>query len=369
MVYYMCSNKNHQVILSTLKENGVLIIDSFVHDHISFKKFVKSNITQLSVEILIFDISAFDDSDDDILSAIQMIRTMYENTKIIIIAHNRIAGNKLLADIFSLGILNIIATYDFLQIKTELNTCLNEGKTFKEALVFKDIKDEILSNTVIELKTASKVSIAIIGVQRRIGVTHNAIILATTIRKMGYMVAIVEMNNSSDFQKIRASYDTKMHDNYFVLDGVDYYPDATKDTLKYIKSEKSYNFIVLDYGDYREQDISEVVKSNVKIAICGSKVWEYQNITELISLYDDETLKNIFFGFIFTDKKNEKSIKKEMHIPTGKNKKESLNTFFIPYAPDTFNTYIFPNINIILKDYLPENKHTKIKKKKILGLF
>ena len=177
------------------------------------------------------------------------------------------------------------------------------------------------------------------------------------------------MNNSSDFQKIRASYDTKMHDNYFVLDGVDYYPDATKDTLKYIKSEKSYNFIVLDYGDYREQDISEVVKSNVKIAICGSKVWEYQNITELISLYDDETLKNIFFGFIFTDKKNEKSIKKEMHIPTGKNKKESLNTFFIPYAPDTFNTYIFPNINIILKDYLPENKNTKIKKKKILGLF
>jgi len=57
-----------------------------------------------------------------------------------------------------------------------------------------------------------------------------------------------------------------------------------------------------------------------------------------------------------------------MHIP-GKKGKESLNTFFIPYTPDTFNTYSFPNINTILKDYLPENKNDKIKKKKLLGLF
>lgn len=371
MLYYISSNKNHQVIVSTIKENELLIIDSFIHDHINFKRFVKSNITQLSVEILILDLSAFDDPDEDILAAIQMIRTMYEQTKIIVIT-NRTAGNKLLSDIFSLGILNIIATYDFLELKNELNLCLNQGKTFKEALIFKNVKDETIVNTSIELKTANKVTIAVSGITKRIGSTHNSIILASTIRKLGYMVAIVEMNTSSDFQRIKVAYNAKKFNsdrnvgNYFVLDGIDYYPDADKETIRYIKDNKSYNFVVVDYGDYKEQDISEILKNNVKILLCGSKAWEYRHLTDLISVYDNETLKSLFFGFVFTDKKDEKTIRKEMRI-TNEKVKEALNVFFLEYNPDAFNTYNFPDIKVILKDYLPEQN--KKEKKKFWGIF
>lgn len=359
MVFYISSNKQNPIIIATLNELDIPVENRMVHDHINFIKFVKGNLQQLQVEHLIIDLSALDDLDEDILSGIKMIRTMYENTKIIIISHDRRAGDKLLADIFSLGIYNIIATFDFVNIKTELELCLKNGKSFKEALAFKETKT-VASIGKVELKAVNKVSIGIAGAQARIGCTHASIVLAATLRKMGYMVALMEMNTSSCFQKIRMLYNLKLNDAlYFSLDGVDYYPDMDKLKLK-LTTERTYNFIIFDYGNYKDMDFDFYMRNHEHIIVAGTKAWELDYVNEILGLIDNDTLERITFFFNLTDKSSEKTVKKEMKNSGAANMK----IFFLDYYPDVFNTFNFPNVKNILSDYLPD-----VPKKKRFSFF
>lgn len=351
MVYYISSNIYHQTIISTVKEQNEVILGQQIQNHMILLKFIKSNIASLSdSDKLIIDLSAMDDSDEDILQAIKIFRTMYDETRIIIIAPNRLAGDGLLAQLFALGILNIIATLDYLELKTELELCLSEkGKSFKDALEFKDVRRIESTNTKKEIKVVSKVMIGIAGCQKRMGVTHNSVVMAGYLRKQGFLVAVVEYNQSGDFQKIRNGFDEKFHDHlYFSMGGIDYYPDATKEALQVVL-EKSYNFIILDYGYYKECDLTSFHKCHVKIMVAGSKAWELNQVAEVLKIYDDETLAHIFFYFNLTAREFEKTIRKEMKYSTGL----PINVFFLKYVSDPFNTYDFPEADTLLADYLP----------------
>jgi len=215
MVYYIASTIYHQTILSTVGESGQLIIGQQTDNHIEFLKYIKNNIISLSdIEFLIVDLSALDDLGDDILQAFKMYRTMYDETRCIVVAPYRKAGDLLLSQLFALGIWNIIATNDYLEMKKGLELCISQkGMSFKDALAFKDVKktEEIDIN---EVKAVSRVMIGLIGTQKRIGTTHSAVMLAGCLRKKGYMVAAVEFNPSCTFQKIREDFGEKFHDHF-----------------------------------------------------------------------------------------------------------------------------------------------------------
>ncbi|MDR1550307.1 MAG: hypothetical protein LBT06_17215 [Hungatella sp.] len=90
MVYYISSTIYHQTILSTVDEKGQIIIGQQTDNHIEFLKYIKNNIITLSdIEFFIVDLSALDDLDDDILQAFKMYRTMYDETRCIVIAPYR----------------------------------------------------------------------------------------------------------------------------------------------------------------------------------------------------------------------------------------------------------------------------------------
>lgn len=349
MVYYIASTIYHQTILSTINEKEEIIIGQQADNHVEFLKYIKNNIITLSdIEFLIVDLSAVDDLDEDILQAFKMFRTMYDETRCIVVAPYRKAGDMLLSQLFALGIWNIIATNDYLDIKKSLELCLSEkGMSFKEALVFKDIKktEDIDIN---EAKAVSRVMIGVTGSQNRIGTTHSAIMLSSCLRKKGYMVAIAEFNPSGDFQKIREDFGEKFHDHlYFSMNGIDYYPDMNRDTFQKVL-DKSYNFIVVDFGNYHDCNKEEYHKCHVRLLCAGSKAWELEYAASILQQHDDEVLKYIHFYFNFTDKNYEKPIKKQMKNSKG----ESLNVHFLEYRSDPFNTEEFPAVEQLLGEYL-----------------
>lgn len=362
MVYYISSNVYNQTISNTLKENEEIVLNQQIGNHIQFQKFIKSNLSKMAnIDYFLVDISALDDTDEEIIEAIKMFRTMYEDTRIIIIAPTRLPGDELLAQIFALGIRNIIATMDYLILKNELQICLSEkGKSFKDALEFKDIKktEDVLNRA--EIKEVSKVMIGVAGVQSRIGSTHNAIILAGFLRKQGFLVALAECNSSESFHAIRENFGQKFHNHmYFTMNGIDYYPNVTEQSLGSIM-DKSYNFIIMDFGNYQNSIAAALYhKCHVRIMISGSKAWELNGVVNFLNQYDDDVLSHIHFLFNFTDSEYEKPLRKEMKSSNG----ESLSVFFLPYFSDPFNTYDFPAAKTFLKDYLPCKE---VKKK---GLF
>lgn len=364
MVAYISSVKYNSIISSVVKEKDEIIAHNLINDHVNLYKYIQANVTLFSgYDYFIVDISAVDDVDDDIIKALEMYRTFNELTRIIIVSPNRRAGSELLAKIFSLGINNIAASFDQLELREELLKCMSDsGKSFKEAIIFKDVSNALNSELKEVKKLVEKVTIGVASCQSRMGCTHNAIIMALSLRKKGYIVAIVEMCKYTTFNKIRNNFNKQLQNNYFSIDGLDFYPDADKHTLVDIK-QKAYNFIIIDFGNYTDFENEEYYKCHEKIMIVGSKPWEIEHLSEFLSIYDDETLASIHYIFNFTPDINHKEIKRNLKLQSG----DKLRAYFQDYTPDLFNTFSFKDLDKILNDYLTD-KNVKNKKRGIFGM-
>lgn len=358
MVYYITSPAYQQTINTTIKEQNMLVGQALIDTHFQFLDYVKNNLTKFNVDMdtLVLELSAIDDSDENIVKALKMLRTLYENAKIIIVSSTRIPGDQLLAEIFALGILNIIATSDYLELKQELIVCLGEkGKSFKDALVFKDTKENIERVGKERLKVVSRVLIGITGSQSRVGVTHNTIILANHLRKLGFLVAVVERNNSGDFELIRTGHTEKLYDqSYFTMFGVDYYLKVIeKERMKHIL-EKNYNFILFDYGCLAQTDKAEFLKCHKKLVLVGSKTWELHYLGRIIKEYPEDILRQFSICFNLVNDSYKKPLKQSIKYPNG----EPMDMFFFGYNPEPFKVGDFEAADEILEDYLlvPQKK-------------
>ncbi|MDI9241909.1 hypothetical protein [Fusibacillus kribbianus] len=365
VTYYICSEVYLQTIQSVLKEENAVVSGVEIGDDIYLLKFVKTSaITKLNnVDSIVIDLSACRDPDDDIISALEALRTLNDKIRIIILAANRYPGDELLTRCFHLGIWNIVQSDDFAVIRNELAVCITTGKSFKAASVFKDAKKDkpVLRQEI--RRVVNKVMVGMAGSQERIGTTHHCITLANTLRKRGFLVAVVECNNSAAFEAVRSSFDEPLIDGrYFNLNGVDYYPapDPQPDSghaahLAEIIA-KSYNFVIADFGKYNSCDLVTYHKSEIKLLICGSRPWELAKVNDTFHIQG--TLDSLHFCFNFVSPENEKGIREGM---AGIDR-----VHFLPYTQDPFYEGSFPDVDEIFKNYLPKVIEPEKKKK---GLF
>ena len=204
------------------------------------------------------------------------------------------------------------------------------------------------------------------GATENIGVTHNAIIMANWLRKKGFMVAFVEFQKKymeleySPFEAIRDSFDEKLIDEkYYTVSGVDYYPKANIDILSSVLS-KSYNFIVVDFGCFRNYDKIEFGRCAERFVISGSKPWELESMVNFFDDLSGMSMETTHFCFNHTHEDMYKGIKENME--------EAESIHFLKYITDPFNSYDFSDAEIIMKKYMPvvieEKKERIIQSKK-----
>lgn len=351
MIFYIASPTYQQVIHKTIQESGLILEGYECTRDIYLRKYVKENLAKLdNLELLIIDLYAINDTENEICEAIDTLKIMANNTRIIILACNRVEGDMLLTKLFQSAIFDIINTDDFNEIREELRYCMLQGKQYKDAIRFKDVRpgqENVITRTEVK-QTVNKIMLAFAGAQEHIGTTHNCMILANYLRKKGYMVAVVEHNKSGCFQEIREAFEENMFENFFTMNGIDYYPDVAADQLNTILG-KTYNFILVDYGKYSFCDHMSFNRADECFVVLGSKPWELSYANQVFGL-GDAAAKYYHYLFNFTEKVNQKDIIQGM---TGI---ESVH--FLEYTENPFNNYNFCDAEKILKDYLPVKVET-----------
>lgn len=356
MIIYLANPTFDQTIAGAIEETEQIVFSKIVENDVDFAKYIKTNIAQFGqIDMIIVDLSACRNTDEEIIKAVEMVRSMYDNLRIIIFAAYKKAGDDVLLQCCNMGIWNIITTDDFREIREELIQCITVGKTFSQALKYKDAKTDVTIKH--EKKTVYKKLIAVAGSETNIGVTHNAIVLANYLRKKGFMVALAEMNDSVAFEAICKDYDEKQFaEGYYTMGGVDYWPAVDTECLVQIM-EHSYNFIVLDMGAYTGCDRIIWEKADEKIIISGSKAWEMDQTNSVFANASQEALKSYIFCFNFTQAQDYDAIREGMR----QLKRE--NVHFLKYLEDPFSNYDFSDGDEIFANYLPDDEEPEETKK------
>lgn len=346
IVEYISSEACANVIGTVLKKLDILTLNPIISNDFYLGKHIKEKMSELmDVEKIVIDLSALNDLDDEITEALDALRYLDSQIGIIIVAPNREPGDPLLTQIFQMGIYDIISGSDYKKLQEELEVCLTIGKSYKDAIEYKTASnDRIVVKT--ETKQAvNKVMVGLAGSQKRIGVTHSTIQLAATLRKKGYMVAVVECNTYHPVLEIlRDEYEEKILEDHYSIEGIDFY-ELAEEALPNALA-KAYNFILCDFGFYGECDKVNYNKCHIRMMLSGSCAWEIDALNEnVFSSLGKEALMEIYYLFLFTDPDRRKDIVKAME--------DLSKVHFVEYAPDMFAPG-FVATDEILKEYLPD---------------
>lgn len=355
VTYYIASSSFHQIISQSIQEAGYILDGGDTSGDVYLKKFVKENFSRLgSIDEIVIDLCALKDLDEEIISALEVLKVNYSEMRIIILAANRYEGDDLLTKCFQMAIYDLIVSEDYLEIHNELLECLKTGKTYKDSIRFKDAHpaENVVVKTEIK-QVVSKVLIGIIGAGSGVGCTHNSIVLANFLRKKGFMVALAEINSSGAFKKIQDAYDLQMFDDrYFSMAGIDYYPGTTSDSLGNVLG-KSYNFIICDFGTYENAERVLFGKCDIRIIIAGTKPWEMDRLNLIFAKDSSATLAGYQYCFNGTPSAQMDDVRQGMG--------ELKNVYFLNATIDPFSAGDFSGAEIILKEYLPEEEKTQKK--------
>lgn len=335
---YLASEAYAELISSALKAEDILPVMPEVGNDIELQ--IKET-PQNEFDAIVLDLSALKDTDDQILKVLETIRFWDDNIRIILLAANRYPGDRLLKECFLAGIYNITCSNDYVEIRDFLHKALTIGMTYKEAMEFK--KEASRPRKMVQRKENIKVHIALCGTQNRIGVTHNTLTLAYTLRKMGYIVAVRERKESQDFFSIMESYQAEKQDGYYSLEDVDFYPYQNKDSF----GDRAYNFILSDMGTISSY-LLEQEKIDDVLLVCGSKAWELGYLTSAISQNISQK-ENVNYLFNFTDDSMKKDLMQEFGRPV----------YFAEYHADPFVSS--------LKEYVKKFEPEKEKRKGFLN--
>ena len=137
----------------------------------------------------------------------------------------------------------------------------------------------------------SKIIVGIAGAGRRTGCTHTGIVIANFLRDRKQPVAFLEMDGKGTFETIRTAYRTENFEDGFTLNGVDFFPQSSGEKLKEL-SGRSYNFYLLDFGDYALADQELFQKCN--FCFFGAGAADSRKLKKEIS-GQMEPLKNLWF--------------------------------------------------------------------------
>ena len=212
------------LITTTLHKNDVVFTLPLPDDDKFLNEYVKKNASEFcNHDAVIIDIGALKDTDDEVMEAIESIRFLDDNIRVIILQGAREGCFKLLNQCFLNGIYNLILSGSYIEVREQFEKCICYGMSYKDAIIF---RDETAFKKAYKGQTGEVVSkqkiIKFFGVVERAGVTHCAISAAYTLRKCGYIVALVDDTGSKDYDSLMQSYDLELiNGKYFTLNEID----------------------------------------------------------------------------------------------------------------------------------------------------
>lgn len=121
------------------------------------------------------------------------------------------------------------------------------------------------------------VVIAVGGVQAHLGATHTAMSIASFLQKRQHSVALIELNDSEDFERIHALYEGEEHfirkDTKFSYKGIDHY--KYREELRLWEIIPTYEYVVLDVGAIENSAyLEEFKRAHIRCVLVSPYEWK-----------------------------------------------------------------------------------------------
>lgn len=209
----------------------------------------------------------------------------------------------------------------------------------------------------VDYRTAvKKVVIGFTGVQEHIGSTFCTIAFAHYLKERKYKVAVLEDSTQKhlSMNELKVNKDVIETTFGFTFQGVDYYPNFLLSNISDILLVEDYNFVLIDFGMFRETIVSEFNRCVIPIIITGSKPWELPYLEQVFQMVEkEEILASYHYLFSFVTMPEKKQITKNM----GKLK----YVYFADFLSNPFCGTGFPAMEEMIGSYLPTIVSTKKK--------
>lgn len=212
------------------------------------------------------DVSCIEEQLDDFIIALQSMQIML-NVRIIPILSDMENADAYIGKLVDIGVTDIVTGNSMDGIRDELTECLSEDgmQQYKRSLV------RIMQDTAMEEVPKSKeiakykwdarnAKIAIVGTQRRSGVTVTAFNLVAWLIARGASACYVEANTNRHLNWIVNIYDAEKDGEAYPVGGIDCYFTNEMD--------KDYNFIIYDCGEIKES-LKVFKEADIRL-LCGS---------------------------------------------------------------------------------------------------
>lgn len=168
MLLYLSSNQNIGLFDFLTKENGIII--KKLSGMFSLKQFVLSDMRNIShYSFVAIDLSALNDTQDEIIEAVTAFKSMY-CSRLIIFAEGMEYTTPHISRLIEEGIYNIITATDIEDIQSDILQCISErGKSYYDVVRNSERK---------YLFKEENIKIAVAGALNRAGTTTTAMNLS-----------------------------------------------------------------------------------------------------------------------------------------------------------------------------------------------
>lgn len=325
MILYMTTQDHTDLLDFYIEREGTLPVKKMTGSFI-LKQFVIYDMRNFShCTELVLDRDAFKDNDEVFVEAIEEFLTMYQ-ARVTVIVEGLGQEEELFIKFLEAGVGNIVTEREIERQQEEIEGCLSSQGLRKYRI---REKIEIYHEGENYDFSCSRVQIAVVGSQGRIGTTTVALGLANWLTEVGGRSCYVEANESGHMECLAIDYEMVPKDEGFVMDKVGYYKR---------QPTQEYSFFVTDYGTGEPGTMPDIL-----LLVCGTKPYELPHTLKLLEQHEDQCAI-ILFPFVVQEHRRayEDSFSTDKH-----------RVLFMEYQPDCFDAVVNGSIfKTIIKLYI-----------------
>ena len=327
MILYLTTQDHTNLLDFYSEKEGTLPVKKMTGSFI-LKQFVVYDMRNFShCTELVLDRGACRDGDEAFVEAIEEFLMMYQ-ARVTVIAENLGSEDELFIKLLEAGVGNIVTENEIVRQQEEIERCLSR-QGLKKYRIRK--KEEVYRAGEKYNFSCSRVQIAVMGAQGRIGTTTAALGLANWLAEVGGRSCYVEGNESGHMDCLTADYEMEPEDEGFVMEKVGYYKS---------QPAQDYPFVVTDWGTRAPKETPDIL-----LLICGTKPYELPNTLPLLERYEDQCAI-VLFPFVKQEHRRayEESFSTDNH-----------RVLFLEYQPDCFDGVVNGSVfKTIIKPYIAE---------------
>ncbi len=175
-------------------------------------------------------------------------------------------------------------------------TSLSKNRPRRSFSVFKNEKRQVLKG---------KATVGMMGVCSGSGVTHAAIMLATSLARH-QRVAVLEMNPSKHFMKIAEQMEDErgVKEAHLIYERVHYFWDIGYESFLMYHRE-DFDVVILDLGAYgTRQEISDIIRADIQLVVGQGMDWKIEELRRFVMAMENYDPNHRFQYLVpFLDKK------------------------------------------------------------------